>query len=1198
MPQTNPKLDRRQLEQAIVAQEMLRGTVADSLIDATIAVLREQLAELEDTERVQEQRKLVTILFMDIAGSTTIVRDLDPEDNMAIMDTALQYLAAPVEAHGGRVTRFMGDGFIALFGAPVARENDPEMAVRAGLGILSRAQSYAQEIQATWGVTRFNVRVGINTGLVMLGGFSEAEDTIMGAAVNLAARLESAADPGTMLISQDTYQHVRELFEMHPLEPIAAKGFSEPVPVYRVLKAKPQVFRTRRGVAGIETRMVGRTGEMTMLQEAYREVVASGKMKVITLVGEAGLGKSRLMYEFEDWLETQPENYRLFKSRSRPETQGTPYGLLRNLFAFQFEIWDEEPTLDMRTKLETGLQQDLGIHALGEMKTHFIGQMLGYNFGFSPHLKGVLDDPRQIHDRALSYLADYTRLITASAPMVVMLDDIHWGDDSSLDAIRQFALSLPDQPVLILAVARPDLYERRPDWDLERPFYQRLDLVSLSIEESRQLILALLSRIEHLPEPLEELVVGNAGGNPFFLEEIIKKLIDDGVIIQSKPQWEIRTGQLTAKSVPQTLTEVLQARLDRLLPHHQQVLHQAAIVGRVFWNQVIYFMNQAGFQPSLEKADVHQGLASLVNREMIFEQDNSEFSGTRKYIFKHAILREVAYERVLKRHRPVYHGLVANWLIENGRGRENELLGQIADHLVLSEKPQRACSYLLQAGERAARQYANEEAISYFSRALDLVSDTDLETCYALRLARERVYDLQGKREAQAADLAALETLSQALGEPERQAEVALREADYAEKTSAYPQASATAQRAVTWAQAAGNVEQEASGYLAWGRGLWRQGLLDEAHHRLSQALDLGRANDLSPIIGAALRNLGVVVAYQGDFPAAQDYYEQARTIFHEVGDRRNESRNFNSLGNLARDLGDYTSAQDYFEKSLAIDRALGDRHGESWGLNNLGVVAVEQGNFPAAKDYYQQALEIFRAISDRRGESGALGNLGALAGNQGEYQSAHDYFEQTLFIARQIGARRAESQALFNLGVVAAEQEDFPAARDYYEQALVIFREIDNRRGEAEVLTRLGDALMGLHQRDEAQAAFQGAVEMRETLGQLHLEMESRAGLARLALAQGEIGEAQTQVARIHEYLDAGNTLDGTEAPLRILLTCYQVFYACQDPRAQEILVAAHNQLQEQVAKLTNETARRSFLENVPWNREILRLWEKRELG
>jgi len=997
MPQGNKPADRQTLEQAIAAQESLRGQVADVVLDTAIAALRAQLAALRPNEIV-EQRKMVTVLFMDIVGSTTIVRDLDPEDNMMIMDTALQRLAEPVQVHGGRVTRFMGDGFKALFGGVVARENDPEMAVRAGLEILSAAQDYAQEIKTRWQIENFNVRVGINTGLVMLGGFSEAEDTIMGTAVNLAARLESAAAPGTVLISHDTCRQVRELFDMEVLDPIVAKGFPERVPVYRVLRPKPRSFRSyRRGVEGVEIGMIGRSNELKALQTAFQSIANAGQRQVITLVGEAGLGKSRLLYEFENWLDEQKSPIRIFKSRARPETQGVPYGLIRNLFDFQFEIFDEEPTLTIHTKLESGIQKTLGVHALGEMKVHFIGQMLGYNFSTSPHLKDVLKNPREIRDRALRYLTEYARLIMKSSILVLLLDDLHWADDSSLDAIQKFAMGLPDQPVLIVGTARPDLYERRFSWDLSRPFYQRLDLHTLSLHETRQLIGALLQHLGQVPETLTDLVIDNSGGNPFYVEELIKMLVEDGVIIKAEPHWKITAERLAEARVPPTLTGVLQARLDRLDSHQHQILHQASVIGRKFWKQVLRTMNQSGIQDSLAEEEMEQCIGYLLNRELIFDRATTEIPGTREYIFKHVILREVTYEQVLLRHRRLYHRVAADWLIENCQDRENVFLGQIADHLELAEDYARACTYLLKAGQQAARQYANEEALTSFTRALTHMPPDRLSTRWEALEARIEILQRLGYRDRQKADLKTLEAVANQSGELSKKTASVYQWALYYYKIGENDASQDASRRTIEMANQIGDKGLQAGGYLTWGRALWRKGNYLEARERFNEALPLAQAGGDRELESTILLNLGNVVGDLGDNQAAEAYYLRSLAIDRENGDHINEGITLNNLGILAAVSGDLTKAQQYFEQALDIAQTTGDRSSEGLALGNLGHVSADRGDYAASKRFFEQYLANTIEIMNRHSEGYALNGLGHALNGLGQYREAAEYYQKAV---------------------------------------------------------------------------------------------------------------------------------------------------------------------------------------------------------
>ncbi|MGW8181150.1 MAG: adenylate/guanylate cyclase domain-containing protein, partial [bacterium] len=285
-----------QLKQAIAELEAQRAILGDEAVEAALIPSRKKLANLEalvDTQREestdipQRKRKLVTLLYMDVVGSTAMTQDLDPEDTMEIMEKAILRLAAPIQAHGGHVTRYTGDGFKAIFGEPIAREDDPEQAIHAGLQILEVSKAMAEEIEDEWGIEDFQVRIGIDTGLAAIGGETEAEDTVKGRVVNLAVRIESAAPAGGLLISHNTYRHVRGVFYVDPLEPITAKGFPEPMPVYLVKEIKPRAFRVQtRGVEGVETRMIGRRTELDTLKDALLTTFEEGEGQVVTITGE------------------------------------------------------------------------------------------------------------------------------------------------------------------------------------------------------------------------------------------------------------------------------------------------------------------------------------------------------------------------------------------------------------------------------------------------------------------------------------------------------------------------------------------------------------------------------------------------------------------------------------------------------------------------------------------------------------------------------------------------------------------------------------------------------------------------------------------------------------------------------------------------------------------------------------------------
>jgi predicted ATPase/class 3 adenylate cyclase len=1116
----DPKSKREQLEKAIAAQEGLRGTLDDAILDTTLAALRKQLAELSPDHAVEQQRKQVTILFMDVVNSTRLMGELDPEENLAIMDTALQNLAAPVRAHGGKVTRFMGDGFLAVFGLPKARENDPEMAVRAGLGVLEIALVIAQDLKQEHQLEGFQVRIGVNTGLVVAGGVTEAEGTIMGAAVNLAARLESAAPPGGLLISQNTYPHVRGIFDLQPGESIRMKGFSEPVQVYQVKRAKPHAFRLKtRGVEGVETPMIGRKDELRTLQNSFEAVVHNRKSQFVTVVAEAGVGKSRLLDEFENWLDHQPTSISLFKGRATLDSLDLPHALLRDLMTSCFEILDDDPLPIVKRKIVDHFREIIGEEKEYELNAHFVGQLLGYDFRDSPYLQGVLESPQQLRDRALIYLTDFIKAHASGTPVAIFLDDIHWADGSSLDILARMSEELSAQQVLFVALTRPSLFQRRASWGSGH-LQERLVLQPLSRLESERLLGQVLQKVQEIPDHLSELIISNAEGNPFYLEELVKMLVEEGVIVKSESTWHVQSGRLQELPIPPTLTGVIQARLDRLPIYERTVLQQSSVVGKVFWDETVAYMNKeilsGGVPVEPESLGVAGYLHALQEREMIFQRNASAFSDAAEFIFNHAILQEVTYESVLKRMRRLYHAMVADWLILHSGDRVGEVTGLIAGHLEKAGKNQEALDYLCRAADLAASNYAIDEAAEFYARALALAPENDLERRYTLLMGQERVFRMQGNRDGQREILETLATIVESLADERKNVALLIRKALFAYWTSEFPEGLAAAHQAVTLSETIGDQNLSRQAHYAWAWMLHQQGDTD----------------------------LALV---------------QAKT-------------------------------------ALAMARQAGDQRAEGNTLNILGLLNIAQGDFFAALGHLKAFVTIAHELGDLEREITARNNLGVALTRLGDYSAARDNFQQILTITQETGDRSAESTALINLGWVTAAQGEWDLARKYSETGVAKKREYEHLEAMAEGLVWLGHAWLGLKQPEKAVTAYRESLAIRQKLDQPHLAMGGKAGLARAAVAQGNLAVALEHANEIISYLAGGGSLQGTWEPLRIYLTCYQVLRLAGDPQAEKILETAFNLLKDQASRIPDQAYRSLFLENVSWHSEVMRAWEARK--
>ncbi|HEV7575851.1 MAG TPA: adenylate/guanylate cyclase domain-containing protein [Caldimonas sp.] len=1092
-----------QIESAISALEAQRAILGDAVVAMAVAPLKDKLAARHKREGAVQQLKTATVLFMDVVGSTQLSQRLDPEDVHAVMDSALERLTAIVRAHQGRVLQYAGDSLLAAFGADQALEDDAERAVRAGLAILAEAAPLAAGFGARYGLDGFDLRVGIHTGPVLLGGGIDADGSIRGITVNIAARMEQTAPAGSLRISHETYRHVRGVFDVEPQAPIEIKGITGPVRSYLVARAKPRAFRmANRGLEGIETQMVGRDAELVRVGEAFQGACEDKSLRQVTIVGEPGIGKSRLGLEFTHWLEMQREPVRFFQGRPQPYGNNVPYGLLRDLLAWRFEILESDPQSVARDKLATGLGAVLGDRAAEY--TALIGALIGFDYGSDTHIAAIASEARQIRDRAFHGLASYFRALhrDAGTPIVLLLDDLHWADEGSLDFVNHLVKSCGDLPIFLLCLTRSTLYERRPLWGSGRSDHLRIDLAPLSKRGTRELIEALLSKLDTVPTALRDLLASSAEGNPYFVEELIGMLIDDGVIVTDSAPWHVSADKLLDVRVPSTLAGVLQARIDGLPPAEKSALQQASVIGHVFWDEALQRIAPAA----------GDALDGLMRRELAYGRETSAFEGTREFVFKHHVLHQVAYQGVLKQSRREQHRLTADWLVVRSGDRASEYFGLIAEHYERAGDIANALDYLRKAGEDAARSYANAAALEYLGRALALVRADDAASRFALLETRRGIHANTGRRAEQAEDVAALEQAAEQLDDDAFRARAAGNRAALALVTGDYPGATAAAARAVALAEAAGERAAALSARINWARALQFQ--------------------------------------------------------------------------------GDYAGAQAHIEGSLVLAREVGDRRVESTTLGQLGILATQRGQYGIARGYYRQALDVARAIGHRSLESGMINNLGETEQQLGNYDAALELFQAGRRLCAEIGQRVADAYLLCNMALSAFRRGGARESIEWATQAMQLAEDLKDRDLQAILRCVRAHAHTALGQWDDAVASYRDSAALFREIGRTTMPPEPIAGLARVALARGDVDAATTAIAEVLAHFDGGGSVDGTEDPLWIYLTCHDVLAASRSPRAAEFLQRAQALLDERAGPL-GEAERESFLANVPSHRAVVAAWQ-----
>jgi class 3 adenylate cyclase len=714
----------------------------------------------------EEERKLVTVLFADLTGSTALGEQLDPERLRVLLAEYFRAMASVVESWGGTVEKFIGDAVMAVFGIPTVHEEDAERALRAALDMQARLSELNPELAGRHRV-QLAVRIGVNTGEVIAGTGGD-QFMVTGDVVNVAARLQQTAEAGEVVAGERTYLATRDSFQFEPLAAKAVKGKSLPVPAWRVLEQATLV--RPRGIPGIATRLIGRQRELSLLETMYRAAVEEARPRLVTVLGPAGIGKTRLTEEFVAAAEADEEPPVVYRGRCLPYGEGITYWALREVLWSAVGILLDDPAAVAAEKLQEfvrGLLEGSATDSSDAERVVFaVAKTAGISLAENP-LERM--SPESIGEELGLAWPRLVSALAADRRVLLLVEDLHRGEPPLLDML-EYLVSRSAGPVLIVATGRPELAEMRPAWTT-RPAMSQLGLEPLTEAQSAELVEELLPAVG---SKLREHVLAAAEGNPFFAEEIVRHLIDEGVLARSDGGIVEARAEASTVTLPDTVRALLAARVDALPAEEKRTLQDAAVVGRVFWTTTLESMRP--------ESEIRPALRALEDKGLVVTRSASSLAGHNELSFHHGLTREVAYESIPKGRRARAHADVGRWMEQLAGDRRAEYIDLLAYHYGAAAQPEdaelawptettvreelrsKAIVALLEAGHAARTRFAIDQALGFGNRALALAR-TDPERLAGLELKAQAAHAIVRADEAWGCYREALE-IAERIGDP------------------------------------------------------------------------------------------------------------------------------------------------------------------------------------------------------------------------------------------------------------------------------------------------------------------------------------------------------------------------------------------------------------------------------------------------
>ncbi len=974
------------------------------------------LAEKILTSRsaLEGERKQVTVLFCDLRNSTAIAEKIGAESMHGLLSRFFELAMDEIHRYEGTVNQLLGDGFMALFGAPIAHEDHARRAVLAALDLQRTIREHDEELGGQHGV-ELAFRMGLNTGMVVVGSIGNdlrLDYTAIGDTTNLAARLEQIAEPGTVLVSENTSRLVQGYVRLEALTPVEVKGKTEPIPIYKVLgtlpRRSPIVSRSERTLS----QFVGRERELATLEELFAQV-ESANGQVVGIVGEAGQGKSRLLYEFRQRIKDKTITY--LEGRCLSYGRSIPYHPIIDVLRHHCGISETDHAEAVMEKVGVALQE-IGLDP--EESAPYLLQLLGVKEG--KELISMLT-PETIRNQTFEMLREMSLKGSQPQPLVIEIEDNHWVDKTSEDCLTSLVESLAGASILLLTTYRPGY---RPLW-IEKSYATQVSLHGLAQQDALNIIHS--SQPTALSSQVAQTIVEKAEGNPFFLEELTRAVAE--------------TGEQRTDVVPDTVQGVLSARIDRLPEIHKRLLQTASVLGRAFSLRLLEKIWDGSDSPV-------QLLEDLKRQEFLFERTGVEESA---YVFRHALTENVAYESLLTTRRQALHAAAGQALETLYADRLEDAYDRLAYHYARTDNAAKAVEYLTLVAEKAAQRYAHVEAVATLQEAIvhakKLQGEARDQSILDLVIRQADSLFLLGRRQ----DIIAL-----LLGQQDclQHTQLPLLVAQYYIKLGeAYSflgnrnDAWRCMQDALHYAKQSGDAT--ILGYIyAWMaqesnfRGQYRQGVSYG-----EQAVLLLEGVEDRQHLGFAYLTLGYVYSQYGNFTKALEVADKLRAFSDILDNRRFQSKSIYLTG-LAYDLmGEWERAADTYHQAINTSPTPFDA---AIVLGTLGYLHVKKGNVVEAISTLENALQQANQYRSLQIQSRFKTYLGEAYYANGQIEKADDLVRQGLALAEEVENPFGIVQAKRALGHIAQSSGDLAMSDTYLREALAIYTTVQSRNGLA----------------------------------------------------------------------------------------------------------------------------------------------------